>query len=54
MTIYDKGRFGYKNTNRLYIIFNVDKNNVFVEDYINFVLGYLTYCFPEIGWEGAY
>lgn len=54
MKIYDKGRFGYKNTNRLYIIFDVDKNNVFFKDYIDFVLGYLTYCFPEIGWEGAY
>lgn len=54
MVVYDKGRFGYKNTNRVYVKFEVDDTSLFYEDYANFVLGYLTYCFPEIGWEGVY
>lgn len=53
MTVYDKGRFGYKNTNRIYVVFDCNKNNLLIVDYINFILGYLTFCFPEIGWEGV-
>lgn len=53
MTVYDKGRFGYKNTNRLFVVFECESNDLMVLDYINLILGYLTFCFPEIGWEGA-
>lgn len=53
MTVYDKGRFGYKNTNRLFVVFDCSGNNLLVLDYVNYILGYLTFCFPEIGWEGA-
>lgn len=54
MTVYDKGRFGYKNTNRLFVIFDYDdSSSSMLVDYINYILGYLTFCFPEIGWEGA-
>lgn len=53
MTIYDKGRFGYKNTNKLYVLFDCNEESTFVTDYINYVLDYLTFCYPEIGWEGA-
>lgn len=53
MTVYDKGRFGYKNTNRLFVVFDCERDDLLGVDYFNFVLGYLTFCFPEIGWEGA-
>ncbi len=53
MTVYNKGRFGYKNTNRLIVVFDCENDNMLNLDYFNFVLGYLTFCFPEIGWEGA-
>jgi len=53
MTVYDKGRFGYKNTNKLYIVFECNEASGIVFDYIDFILGYLTFCFPEIGWEGV-
>lgn len=53
MSMYDRGRFGYKNTNNVYIQFVGDKQYIFFEDYANFVLGVLIYLFPEIGWEGV-
>lgn len=53
MSIYERGRFRYKNTNRVYIKFTGEVQYIFFEDYANFVLGVLTYLFPEIGWEGV-
>lgn len=53
-SIYQKGRFGYKNTNTVYIRFTGNPEYLFFEDYINFVLCHLTYLYPEIGWEGVY
>lgn len=54
MSIYEKGRFGYKNKNKVFIEFKGDCNYNFFEDYANFVIETLTYLYPEIGWEGVY
>lgn len=51
--LYEKGRFGYKNTNKVYVRFEKAPEDVFWEDHVNFVLSHLTYLYPEIGWEGV-
>lgn len=54
MTVYDQGRFGYRNTNKIYVNFSGDEKDVKFFEYMRYVLSYLIYSFPEIGWEGVY
>ena len=54
MAFFEKGRFGYKNMNNIFLYFLGDIENEMFFDYIHFVLEYLTYCYPEIGWKGVY
>ena len=54
MTVYDQGRFGYRNKNKIYVIFSSSQKDVKFFEYMRYVLSYLIYSFPEIGWEGVY